>query len=93
MPALKKKCQDCRVARKRAGCLFGCTRKERLAREFQLLIQEANPGTDRITEQLRQCQHAFDAGHLLEQVFRTAADKPGEARILPPANGIVSPFV
>jgi ribosomal protein L36 len=90
--SLKKKCANCRVARSRGGCLFGCTRTQRLEREFQVLIQEANSNINPVTEQLKQCPEAFEAGHLLEQVF-TTADRRGGTRLLPPAVSTASPFV
>lgn len=90
-PTLKKKCQKCRVAQTVGGCLFGCSRKERLARELQMLIEDADSRTDPLMEQLRQCQEAFEVGPLLEQIFVQLRNADGE-RILPPHGSVVIPF-
>ena len=92
---LKKKCQKCRVALTVGSCLFGCNSKERLARELQLLIQEADSHIDPLMEQLRQCPEAFEAGYLMEQMFGLLrnASQEGAGRILPPIGAVMSPFV
>jgi len=93
-PGLKKKCQKCRVALNVGGCLFGCSSKERLVREFDLLIQEADSRIDPVMEQLSQCPEAFEAGDLIERMFGLLrnASEGGDARILPPAGVVMSPF-
>lgn len=91
-PALKKKCHTCKVALRRGGCLFGCTRKEKLAREFQLVIEQANSAINPLTEQLRQCPEAFETGRLLGELFAVAKNGTG-ARILPPPGTVLSPLV
>ena len=91
-PALKTKCHSCPVARKRGGCLFGCTRKEKLARELRVLIEEGTSGNHPLTEQLRKCPQAFETGRLLEELFR-ASENISENRILPPQAQATSPFV
>jgi hypothetical protein len=75
--------------------LFGCNKKERLARELDLLIQEADSRIDPVVEQLRQCPEAFTAGKAIEQLFHSRASDSVEAgqRILPPSGAVMSPFV
>jgi hypothetical protein len=90
-PTLKKKCQECRVAQAVGGCLFGCSRKERLARELQMLVEDADSRTDPLMEQLRQCQEAFEVGYLFEQFLAQLQNATGE-RILPPHGSIMIPF-
>ncbi len=91
----KKKCQRCPVAKARGGCLFGCSRKERLARELDLLIEEADSPVDPVVEQLKQCPEAFNAGKAVERLFHLLQSAPAEGtgRILPPPGSVISPFV
>lgn len=92
---LKKKCQKCPVAAKRGGCLFGCSKKERLARELDLLIQEADSRIDPVVEQLRQCPEAFTVGKAVERIFQLqhAAPVHDGDRIEAPPGTVMSPFV
>lgn len=90
---LKKKCQKCPVAVKRGGCLFGCIKKEKLARELDLLIPEADSRTDPVVEQLRQCPEAFTVGKAVECMFQVQPPAQDADRILPPPGSVMSPFV
>ncbi|HET6843512.1 MAG TPA: hypothetical protein VFK06_17805 [Candidatus Angelobacter sp.] len=92
---LKKKCRNCPVQVRRGGCLFGCNKKERLSRELQLLIEDAESHIDPLVEQLRQCPEAFNAGKAVEGMFRMlrSDDGTGDQRLLPPPGSIISPFV
>jgi hypothetical protein len=92
---LKKKCNKCRVAKRVGGCLFGCNKRERLARELDLLIQEADSRIDPVVEQLRQCPEAFTAGKVIEHLFQAGGSEAGDVleRILPPNGAVMSPFV
>ena len=93
---LKKKCRNCIVAKRMAGCLFGCTRSERVMRELDALLAGAENQKDPIEEQLRQCPEAFKAGELVGKLFdrlRYDGHEPGEARLLPPAGALVPPLV
>jgi len=92
---LKKKCRNCSVQARRGGCLFGCNKKERLSRELQLLIEDADSHIDPLLEQLRQCPEAFNAGKAVEDMFRMLRSDDGIAdqRLLPPPGSIISPFV
>lgn len=92
---LKKKCRTCPVAQRVAGCLFGCSKKERLERELDLLIKDGDSRIDPLVEQLSQCPEAFEAGKAIEQLFhsgRRVSVETGE-RILPPVGAVMSPFV
>lgn len=91
---LKKKCQRCPVAARVGGCLFGCNKKERLTRELDLLIQEADSRIDPVVEQLRQCPEAFTVGQAIERMFQVLRSEPvqGADRILPPPGSVMSPF-
>jgi hypothetical protein len=93
-PGMKKKCEKCRVALNVGGCLFGCSSKERLVWELDLLIQGADSRIDPLMEQLSQCPEAFEAGDLIERMFRLLrnASEEGDARILPPPGAVMSPF-
>ena len=90
----KKGCQSCPVAKRRGGCLFGCNKKEKLSRELDLLIEEADSFVDPVVEQLKQCPEAFQAGKAVERMFQLLHSSPAHdaRRLLPPA-GIMSPFV
>ncbi len=92
---LKRKCQKCPVAVKRGGCLFGCNKKEKLARELDLLIQEADSRTDPVVEQLRQCPEAFTVGKAVERMFQgqPSAQAQDADRIMAPPGSVMSPFV
>jgi hypothetical protein len=92
---LRKKCQKCPVPGKRGGCLFGCNKNERLSRELQLLIEDAESRIDPLVEQLRQCPEAFAAGKAVETMFHRVRSQAGtgDQRLLPPPGSIVSPFV
>ena len=93
--SLKKKCQRCRVADRVGGCLFGCNKKERLTRELDLLIQEADSRIDPVVEQLNQCPEAFNVGKAVERLFQSASSQRVENVdwILPPSGTVISPFV
>ena len=93
---LKKKCKHCIVAKRMAGCLFGCTRSERVVRELDALLAGAENQKDPIEEQLRQCPEAFKAGELVGKLFdrlRYDGSEPAEARFLPPAGALIPPLV
>ena len=92
---LKKKCRNCPVQARRGGCLFGCNKKERLSRELQLLIEDADSHIDPLVEQLRQCPEAFNVGKVVEDMFRMVRSDDGtsDQRLLPPQGSIISPFV
>jgi len=93
---LKKKCKHCIVAKRMAGCLFGCTRRERVRRELDALLAGANRQKDPIEEQLRQCPEAFKAGELVGKLFdrlKYNDGEPGETRLLPPAGVLIPPLV
>jgi hypothetical protein len=91
---LKKKCRNCIVAKRKARCLSGCTRKERVMRELDALLADSEIQKDPIEEQLRQCPEAFKAGELLGRLFdRIKHDGNGEARSLPPAGALIPPLV
>ena len=90
--SLRPKCQKCPVARKVGGCLFGCSKKERLARELELLIQDADSQIDPMMEQLRQCPEAFEAGRVIEEIFKQQF-RANDSRGLPPTGTVMSPFV
>ena len=93
---LKKKCKNCIVAKRMAGCLFGCTRSERVMRELDALLASSESQKDPIEEQLRQCPEAFKAGELVGKLFdrlRYDGHEPAEARLLPPAGALIPPLV
>jgi hypothetical protein len=93
---LKKKGRKCVVAKRMAGCLFGCTRMERIMRELDALLADSEIQKDPIEEQLRQCPEAFKAGELLGRLFdriKHDGNEPGEARSLPPAGALIPPLV
>ena len=90
-PALTKKCQRCRVAARIGGCLFGCTKKERLTRELKLLMTEAESRTDPLMELLRQCPEAFNVGRAVSAMLESRHGDSG-ARILPPSGVVMIPF-
>jgi len=89
---LKKKCSRCRVAQLKAGCLFGCTKEERVLRELDLVAQGTVRQEDPIEEQLRRCPDAFKAGELVgkmcDQIKYGRNDTVGE-RLLPPAGAVM----
>ena len=93
---LKKKCRNCIVAKRMAGCLFGCTRRERVMRELDALLADSDSQKDPIEEQLRQCPEAFKAGELVGKLFdrlKYDGNEPREARFLPPAGALIPPLV
>ena len=93
---LKKKCRNCIVAKRMAGCLFGCTRSERVMRELDALLTGAENQKDPIEEQLRQCPEAFKSGEMVGKLFdrlKYDANEPGETRFLPPAGALLPPLV
>jgi hypothetical protein len=93
---LKKKCRTCIVAKRMAGCLFGCTRSERVIRELDALTVDSERLKDPIQEQLRQCPEAFKAGELIGKLFERLkydGNEPGGARFLPPADALIPPLV
>jgi hypothetical protein len=92
---LKTKCNKCRVAKRVGGYLFGCNKRERLARELDLLIQEADSRIDPVVEQLKQCPEAFTAGKAIEQLFHSRDSQAGDARegSLPRSGAVMCPFV
>jgi hypothetical protein len=90
--SLKKKCQKCRVAEMVGGCLLGCSKKERLTRELDLLIEQADSNVDPVVEQLKQCPEAFTVGQAVERLFQFI-DSEHNDRILPPSGTVMSPFV
>ena len=93
---LKTKCSRCRVAQLKAGCLFGCTKEERVMRELDLVAQGAVRQEDPIEEQLRRCPDAFKAGELVgkmcDQIKHGRNQTAGE-RHLPPAGAVMPPLV
>lgn len=93
---LKKKCKRCIVAKRMAGCLFGCTRRERVMRALDALIADSDLRKDPIEEQLRQCPEAFKAGELVGKLFdrlKYGSNEPREGRFLPPAGALIPPLV
>jgi hypothetical protein len=93
---LKKKCKNCVVAKRMAGCLFGCTRSERVMRELDALVTDSDGQKDPIEEQLRQCPEAFKAGELVGKLFdrlRYDDNNPEEKRFLPHAGALIPPLV
>ncbi len=92
---VRKKCRTCPVAEKVGGCLFGCNKKERVARELDLLVKEADSHIDPVLEQLGQCPEAFTVGKAVERMFQLlrSASVQDSDRMLPPAQSIISPFV
>ena len=93
---LKKKCRNCIVAKRMAGCPFGCTRRERVMRELNALLADSDSHRDPIEEQLRQCPEAFKAGELVGKLFehlKYDGNGAREARFLPPAGALLSPLV
>lgn len=93
---LKKKCKRCIIAKRTAGCLFGCTRRERVVRELDALVADSDRRKDPIEEQLRQCPEAFKAGELVGKLFdrlKYDGNEPGEARCSPPAGALIPPLV
>ena len=93
---LKKKCRSCIVAKRMAGCLFGCTRSDRVVRQLDALLARSKHQEDPIQEQLRQCPEAFKAGELMGKLFdrlKYDVNDPGAARFLPPAGALIPPLV
>lgn len=93
---LKKKSNNCDVAKRMPGCRFGCTRSERVMRELDALLTDSDGQKDPIGEQLRQCPEAFKAGELVGKLFDTLkydGNDPREARFSPPAGALLPPLV
>ena len=93
---LKKKCSGCRVAELKAGCLFRCTKEERVMRELDLVAQGAVRQEDPIEEQLRRCPDAFKAGELVGKVcdqVKYGRNQTAGERLLPPAGAVMPPLV
>ena len=93
---LKKKCKRCIVAKRMAGCLFGCTRRERVMPELDALLADSDRQKDPIEEQLRQCPEAFKAGELVGKLFNRLRYDDNElraGRFLPPAGALIPPLV
>jgi hypothetical protein len=94
---LKKKCRGCVVAQEVAGCLFGCTKVERVMRELGVVMRRDTHQRDAMMEQLRQCPEAFKVGELVGKLFDEVkycdAREPYNDRILPPAGAVLPPFV
>ena len=96
MAKLKKKCTNCIVAKRMAGCLFGCTRRERVMRELDALMADSDLRKDPIEEQLRRCPEAFKAGELIGKLFDRLRYDDNElraGRLLPPAGALIPPLV
>src|SRR5262245_16285070 len=96
-PKLGKKCFRCVVSKAVAGCLFGCNKQERVARQLDVLIREnAARQENAIEEQIRQCPDALKVGELMEKLFQEI--KHGfegdveQDRCLPPPESIIPPF-
>jgi len=90
----KNACQSCPVAKKRGSCLFGCNPHEKLSRDLDLLIEEADSFVDPVVEQLKQCPEAFQAGKAVERMFQSLHSAPARCtRRLLPSGGVMSPFV
>ena len=84
------------MAKRMAGCLFGCTPRERVIRELDALLAGSKRQEDPIQEQLRQCPEAFKAGELMGKLFerlRYDGNDPVEVRFLPPAGALIPPLV
>jgi len=93
---LKKKCKNCIVAKCMAGCLFGCTRRERVMRQLDALMADSDGQKDPIEEQLRQCPDAFKAGEIVGKLFdplRYDDNTSGAGYFLPPAGALIPPLV
>ncbi|MFY9911980.1 MAG: hypothetical protein WCF22_12205 [Candidatus Sulfotelmatobacter sp.] len=93
---LKKKCKNCIVAKRMSGCLFGCTRSERVRRELDALMADSDGRKDPIEEQLRLCPEAFKAGELVGKLFdrlRHDDNEPRSGHVLPPAGVLIPPLV
>ena len=93
---LRKKCKNCLVAKRMAGCLFDCNRMERVIRELDALTAESAARVDPVQEQLRQCPEAFQAGELLGKLFdrqKYESDGTADDRCLPPAGAVMPPLV
>jgi hypothetical protein len=94
---LRKKCRECTVARRVAGCLFDCDKDERVMRELDLAMRDEASKADPIMEQIKQCPEAFKAGELVGKLFDSINyphnDTGGSDRGLPPAGVVVPPLV
>ena len=90
-PVLSRKCQRCRVAAQIGGCLFGCSRRERLTRELKLLMAEAESRTDPLMELLRLCPEAFNVGRAVSAMLESRHKDSG-VPILPPSGVVMIPF-
>ncbi len=93
---LRTKCRDCAVARRLAGCLFECTKLERVMRELDLVGREEAAHGDPILEQIKQCPEAFKAGELVGKLFDSIKyaheEAPDDRPYLPPAGAVLPPF-
>ena len=93
----KKKCNECIVFKRKAACLFGCNRAERVMRELDIILRDSAPDGNAIEEQLRQCPEAFQAGEMIGKLFdshKYGRDDAGkDNRYLPPAGAVVPPLV
>jgi hypothetical protein len=79
-----------------AGCLFGCSKKERAMRELDVAMRDEAARTDPIMEQLKQCPEAFRAGELIGKLFDTLnhdRDTARHDRYLPPPGTVLPPLV
>jgi hypothetical protein len=93
---MKKKCKTCIVARRIAGCLFDCNPMERVTRELDALMLASSAERHPIEEQFSQCPEAFQAGEVVERMFRsgrTGHEEPDQERLLPPAGVVIPPLV
>ncbi len=94
---LTRKCRDCAVARRVSGCLFGCSKVERVMRELDIAMRAEAINTDPIMEQIKQCPEAFKAGELVGRLFDSIKyaheDGCSDDRYLPPAGAVVPPLV
>lgn len=93
----KKKCRSCIVARRVAGCLFDCSKGERVMRELDAITRDSAPPANSIEERLRQCPEAFRAGELVGKLFDSLAygqeEAAGDGRYLPPPGTVLPPLV
>jgi hypothetical protein len=94
---IARKCRTCIVARRLAGCLFGCSKAERAMRELDVAMRDEATVTDPIMEQLRQCPEAFRAGELVGKLFDALTHDQeasvGDDRYLPPQGSVLPPLV
>jgi hypothetical protein len=94
---LRKKCGSCPVASIVAGCLFDCTKTERVLRELDLAMRTEASQSDPIMEQIKQCPEAFQAGELVGKLFDSLnhpnPDSVGDERYLAPPGTVLPPLV